>query len=159
MDIVYLMRNRFLFYKLKFKRFNFFLKIKKKLFFCYCTKNEVVCQNIKIFHLLCYNFKNETVMSIKKQFIKTKPVCKVTFSVEAKEANEVSVIGDFNDWKVEEGALSKLKNGTFKGTFDLAKDSEYEFKYLIDGAYVNEPEADSFKWNDFAGTENSVLVV
>ncbi|MBW4361959.1 isoamylase early set domain-containing protein [Flavobacterium taihuense] len=98
-------------------------------------------------------------MSIKKQFIKTKPVCKVTFSVEAKEASKVAVIGDFNNWKIEEGSLSKLKNGTFKGTFDLGKDSAYEFKYVIDGAYVNEPEADSFKWNDFAGTENSVLVV
>ena len=98
-------------------------------------------------------------MSVKKQFIKTKPVVKVTFSVEAKEATQVSVIGDFNDWKEAEGTLSKLKNGTFKGTFDLNKDSEYEFKYVIDGVYVNEPEADSFKWNDFAGAENSVLVV
>ncbi|WP_264566500.1 isoamylase early set domain-containing protein [Flavobacterium sp. N3904] len=98
-------------------------------------------------------------MSIKKQFIKTKPVCKVTFSVEAKEANEASVIGDFNNWSVEEGALSKLKNGTFKATFDLNKDATYEFKYVIDGKFVNEPEADSFKWNDFAGAENSVLAI
>ena len=98
-------------------------------------------------------------MSVKKQFIKTKPVCKVTFSLEAKEAKEVFVIGDFNDWNTEEGTLSKLKNGTFKGTFEVGKDSAYEFKYLVDGNYVNEPEADSFKWNDFAGAENSVLVV
>ena len=55
--------------------------------------------------------------------------------------------------------LSKLKNGTFKGVFDLAKDASYEFKYLIDGAYVNDSEADSFKWNEFAGTENGVLTV
>ena len=98
-------------------------------------------------------------MSIKKQFIKTKPVCKVTFSVEAKEANQASVIGDFNNWDVEEGALSKLKNGTFKATFELDKDATYEFKYVVDGEFINEPEADSFKWNDFAGAENSVLAV
>jgi 1,4-alpha-glucan branching enzyme len=98
-------------------------------------------------------------MSIKKQFIKTKPVCKVTFSVEAKEANQASVIGDFNNWSVEEGALSKLKNGTFKATFELDKDATYEFKYVVDGEFINEPEADSFKWNDFAGAENSVLAV
>lgn len=98
-------------------------------------------------------------MSVKKQFIKTKPVCKVTFSLEAKEASQVSVIGDFNDWKMEEGALGKLKNGTFKGTFELDKDASYEFKYVVDGTYVNEPEADSYKWNDYAGAENSVLIV
>jgi 1,4-alpha-glucan branching enzyme len=98
-------------------------------------------------------------MPIKKQFVKSKPVCKVTFSIEAKEAAQVSVIGDFNNWNAEEGTLSKLKNGTFKGVFDLDKDAAYEFKYLIDGEYVNESEADSFKWNEFAGTENSVLEV
>ncbi len=103
--------------------------------------------------------KNETVMSIKKQFVKSKPVCKVTFSIEAKEATSAAVVGDFNNWNPEEGALSKLKNGTFKGVFDLDKDATYEFKYLIDGEYINETEADSFKWNEFAGAENSVLEV
>jgi 1,4-alpha-glucan branching enzyme len=98
-------------------------------------------------------------MSIKKQFIKTKPVCKVTFSVEAKEATAASVVGDFNNWNPAEGELSKLKNGTFKGVFDLPKDASYEFKYLIDGAYINEAEADSYKWNEFAGTENGVLEI
>lgn len=98
-------------------------------------------------------------MPIKKQFVKSKPVCKVTFSIEAKEAAQVAVVGDFNNWNPEEGALSKLKNGTFKGVFDLNKDAAYEFKYLVDGEYVNESEADSFKWNEFAGTENSVLEV
>lgn len=98
-------------------------------------------------------------MSIKKQFIKTKPVCKVTFSVAAKEATSASVVGDFNGWNPEEGVLNKLKNGTFKGVFDLDKDASYEFKYIIDGTYVNDPEADAFKFNSFAGAENSILEV
>ena len=98
-------------------------------------------------------------MSIKKQFVKSKPVCKVTFSIEAKEAAQASVVGDFNNWNPEEGALNKLKNGTFKGVFDLDKDAAYEFKYLVDGEYINESEADSYKWNEVAGAENSVLEV
>ncbi len=98
-------------------------------------------------------------MAIKKQFIKTKPVCKVTFSVEAKQSNSASVVGDFNNWSVSEGMLSKQKNGTFKATFDLPKDASYEFKYVVDGEFVNESEADSQIWNDFAGAENSVLSV
>lgn len=53
-------------------------------------------------------------MSVKKQFIKTKPVCKVTFAVEAKESNSVAVVGDFNNWNPSEGELAKLKNGTLK---------------------------------------------
>lgn len=98
-------------------------------------------------------------MAIKKQFIKTKPVCKVTFSIEAKEAQSAAVVGDFNNWNPAEGELSKLKNGTFKATFELPASNSYEFRYLVDGEYVNDVEADDFKWNDFAAAENSVLAV
>jgi 1,4-alpha-glucan branching enzyme len=108
---------------------------------------------------LAYKSKSEIVMSLKKQFVKTKPVCKVTFAIEAKEASSAAVVGDFNNWNIEEGPLSKLKNGTFKATYDLVKDAIYEFKYVVDGLYVNVPEADSYKWNDFAGSENSVIIV
>ena len=98
-------------------------------------------------------------MAIKKQVIKTKPVVKVTFSIEAKEANTAAVVGDFNNWNQSEGALSKLKNGTFKGVFDLPKDNSFEFRYLVDGDYVNDPQADSYRWNEYANAENSVLEV
>ena len=98
-------------------------------------------------------------MSIKKQFIKTKPVCKVTFSVEAKEATTASVVGDFNGWNPSEGILSKLKTGTFKNTFELPKDASYEFKYVIDGVYINDSEADALVWNEFAGAENGILAL
>jgi len=47
--------------------------------------------------------------------------------------------------------LSKLKTGTFKNTFELPKDASYEFKYMVDGVYLNELEADAMVWNDFAG--------
>ena len=96
-------------------------------------------------------------MSVKKQFSKTKPVCKVTFTIAAKDAAEVAVVGDFNNWNKEEGALGKLKNGSFKGVFDIPTNASYEFKYLIDGIYENEEEADRYQFNGFSGTENSVI--
>ncbi len=96
-------------------------------------------------------------MAIKKQFLKSKPVCKVTFTVPAEEAKNVAVVGSFNKWNEEATPLKKLKNGSFKGTVNLETGSSYEFRYLIDGTYTNELEADSLAWNDFAGAENSVL--
>jgi len=98
-------------------------------------------------------------MGITKQYLKSKPICKVTFSVPAEDAKKVAVVGDFNNWSPKGSALKKLKNGTFKGTFDFPKESTYEFKYIVDGNYVNEAEADRYQWNEFAGTENSVLVL
>ncbi|MCG1036039.1 isoamylase early set domain-containing protein [Polaribacter sargassicola] len=96
-------------------------------------------------------------MAIKKQFLKSKPVCKVTFTVPAEEAKNVSVVGCFNEWDVEAMPLKKLKNGSFKGTVDLETEKSYEFRYVIDGEYTNEPDADSTVWSDFASADNSVL--
>ena len=41
----------------------------------------------------------------------------------------------------------------------LPKDNSFELKYLVDGTYINDPEADSYAYNEFAGTVNSVLAV
>ncbi|WOD42164.1 isoamylase early set domain-containing protein [Hwangdonia lutea] len=97
-------------------------------------------------------------MAITKQYLKSKPVCKVTFTVPAEEAKKVSVVGSFNNWDEKANSLKKLKNGTFKGTLNLEKDNSYEFRYIIDGVYVNDEQADAFKSNEFA-SENGVLTV
>ena len=96
-------------------------------------------------------------MAIKKQFIKSKPVCKVTFSLEAKDATNVSVLGDFNNWNEKEGLLNKQKNGVFKNVIDLPTGNSYQFRYFVDGVFVNDTEADAFAWNEFANAENCVL--
>lgn len=98
-------------------------------------------------------------MAITKQYLKIKPICKVTFSVPAIEAKEVSVLGCFNEWSEEKAVkLKKLKNGTFKGTVDLAKDDSYEFRYLVDGEFVNDEHADAYVTNEFGG-ENAVITL
>ncbi|MEP5341149.1 MAG: isoamylase early set domain-containing protein [Algibacter sp.] len=96
-------------------------------------------------------------MAISKQYLKSKPICKVTFSILAEEAKEVSVVGSFNAWNTQAAPLKKLKNGTFKGTVNLDKDSSYEFKYVVDGAYVNDDAADAYAWSDFASADNGVI--
>ncbi|SHI79950.1 isoamylase early set domain-containing protein [Aquimarina spongiae] len=98
-------------------------------------------------------------MAITKQYLKTKPICKVTFVVPAKEAASVSVAGEFNNWNTEATMLKKLKNGNFKGTIDLPKDNQFEFKYVVDGEWTNEIEADGYQWSDYASAENSLLIL
>jgi len=70
-------------------------------------------------------------MAIKKQFLKSKPVCKVTFSIQAENAENVAVVGSFNDWSETATPLKKLKNGTFKETMDLESGVTYEFRYWL----------------------------
>ncbi len=96
-------------------------------------------------------------MAISKQFLKTKPVCKVTFTVPAEEANQVHVVGSFNAWDTDATPLKKLKNGTFKGTVNLDEGQSYQFRYVIDGNYTNDDQADAYAWSDFAAADNGVL--
>lgn len=98
-------------------------------------------------------------MAITKQYLKSKPVCKVTFSIQAEEAKEVSVVGTFNDWNASATPLKKLKSGLFKGTVDLEQDKSYEFKYIVDGEFVNDDAADDYVWNAYACGDNCVVTI
>jgi 1,4-alpha-glucan branching enzyme len=98
---------------------------------------------------------------IKKQFLKSKPVCKVTFSLPAEaapEAKEVKLVGEFSNWTKSPIEMTKLKNGNFKTTIDLEVGKEYEFRYLIDGMrWENDWEADAYRPNQLTYEENSVV--
>ena len=102
-------------------------------------------------------------MSLKKQFLKSKPICKVTFRLPyeaAKDANTVHIVGDFNNWDIYATPLKKLKDGTFTITLDLEKDKEYQFRYLIDETtWENDWSADKYVPTPFGNAENSVVVV
>lgn len=101
-------------------------------------------------------------MAIKKQIFKSKSQVKVTLSIPAEMANEAQhavVLGDFNNWTAEAGAMDRLKSGAFKTTVELEPNQEYQFRYLLDGTiWQNETEADKQVMNKFA-SENSVLVL
>ena len=96
---------------------------------------------------------------LKKQYLKSKPICKVTFyTPEAIEAETVYLVGDFNEWSETETEMSKLKDGRFKVTLDLDSDREYQFRYLVNGEeWHNDWEADKYVPNPFSG-DNSVIV-
>lgn len=102
-------------------------------------------------------------MSIKKQYLKTKPVCKVTFKLsaeEAKNAKKVRLVGDFNDWDLTAPPMKKLKNGSFSSTVELAKDNAYQFRYLLnDSEWENDWSADEYVPSAVSFDENSVVSV
>jgi 1,4-alpha-glucan branching enzyme len=101
-------------------------------------------------------------MSIKKQYLKSGSLCKVTFSLPSEIAKVVStahLVGDFNDWDASVTPMKKLKNGTFTATITLKPNQEYQFRYFLDGkSWENDWNADKYIPNAF-GSENSVVVV
>ena len=101
-------------------------------------------------------------MSLKKQYLKSKDICKVTFKLPkeaAPKATEVTLVGDFNDWDEHSCPMKKLKNGSFTVNVDLPRGNEYQFRYRIDHkSWENDWEADKYVASGL-GEDNSVVVI
>lgn len=102
-------------------------------------------------------------MSIQKKYLKTKPVCKVTFRLPkeaAVSASSVFLVGDFNNWDAKKTPMKSLKNGEFKVTVDLELNKEYQFRYYIDNnKWSNDFNADKYVPTIYGDSENSVVIV
>jgi 1,4-alpha-glucan branching enzyme len=101
-------------------------------------------------------------MTIKKQFLKSRPECKVQFRLSsdlAVDAERVYLVGDFNGWDTEATPLDRLKSGDFTTTLYLDLDRAHQFRYLVDGeCWLNDQEADRLAPTPYPGVQNSVIV-
>lgn len=94
----------------------------------------------------------------KRQFLKTKPVCKVTFKMKA-EAENLALVGDFNSWNETSTPMKKAKDGTFSVSVEMESGREQQFRYLADGInWLNDESADKYIATAM-GSENSVIVL
>ncbi len=96
---------------------------------------------------------------IKKQQLKTRKVCKLTFELPADfEAKAVHLHADFNDWQPV--PFERLKNGKWKLVQEVKPGQDYQFRYRVVhddyDNYFNDEAADYTVAND-QGTENAVL--
>jgi len=102
-------------------------------------------------------------MSIKKQFLKSKPSCKVRFKLSKEQVNnarKVNLVGDFNQWNESETELKPLKDGSFNHTIELESGREYQFRYLLDsGIWMNDEEADHYVNSGIGEAHNAVIVL
>lgn len=98
---------------------------------------------------------------MKKEYLKRKNACKVTFrlpKIAAVDANSVCIVGDFNNWNIYANPMKKLKNGDYTLSLDLEPGKEYQFRYLIDeNKWENDWNADKYVKSPY-GTDNSVVV-
>jgi len=102
-------------------------------------------------------------MSIKKQYLKGKPVCKVTFTIPKSmsgSAQNAYLVGDFNAWDARSNPMKHRKDGSFEITVNLEKDREYQFRYLLDNhIWENDDSADRYVRTPYGDADNSIVVV
>ena len=102
-------------------------------------------------------------MTIKKKYLKTKPICKVTFRIPPEvgnSANTAKIVGEFNNWSFSAHPMKKLKNGAFSVTLNLEKGRGYQFRYLLDKHdWKNESDADKSVLSPYGDSMNSVVII
>ena len=69
----------------------------------------------------------------------------------------VELGGSFNDWQADQTRMARQKDGTFRKRVQLPP-GEHRYKFLVDGNWVEDPEAECLAPNPF-GTCDSVVTV
>lgn len=95
---------------------------------------------------------------IQKTYLKTKDQCKVKFTLNLPDAETVEILGLNGDWNTPI-RMNKKKGGMFESVQTLQRNTQHEFKYLVNGTdWRNDPDADGETPNDYGGT-NALLVL
>lgn len=92
--------------------------------------------------------------------VKTKPRIKrrkVIFSLEANNATEVILMGDFNSWNPKKHPMKRDENGVWEKVV-IIPPGKYEYKFLVDGRWKEDPQNDQRCFNCY-GTYNNLLNV
>lgn len=93
---------------------------------------------------------------IKKVDKRTRDRVKVTFVLPDDHAygEEVSVVGEFNDWTPGEHRFVRRSNKTYSTNVTLPKEGQYAFRYYSEEeGWINEEEADDYRPNEFGATD------
>ena len=82
----------------------------------------------------------------------------VQFVLDLPNAHTVSVVGDFNDWTVDQAPMQKFANGAWSITLPV-KPGRHEYAFVVDGTrWMADPRAPKARDNEF-GKPGSVIVV
>jgi 1,4-alpha-glucan branching enzyme len=98
------------------------------------------------------------VKSNQKSNIKSKQLFKrrrVAFSFKTTAADEVILMGDFNNWNSKKHPMKNDGSGMWSKTVVLSP-GKYEYKFFVDGKWKKDPQNVQTCSNCF-GTQNSVL--
>ncbi|MBU0545439.1 MAG: glycogen-binding domain-containing protein [Proteobacteria bacterium] len=82
---------------------------------------------------------------------------RTAFILEFQGANNIALVGDFNNWNEKTHPMKKENNEIWKKTVFL-NPGRYEYRFLVDGKWQNDPKNNQLCQNRF-GTYNNFLIV
>ena len=84
---------------------------------------------------------------------KEKELREIRFVFRADGAQSAKLAGTFTDWEARPVDLERTGDGEWSAVVELPV-GEHQYKFLVDGEWVNDPNAQAEVWNDI-GTTNS----
>jgi 5'-AMP-activated protein kinase regulatory beta subunit len=81
----------------------------------------------------------------------------IRFALKAPGAEEVSLMGDFNRWNAKTHKMKRAENGVWRKVI-LLPPGRYEYKFLVDRQWLNDPRNKCRVLNRF-GTFNNLLSI
>lgn len=82
---------------------------------------------------------------------------RVKFSLKAPHAKEVILMGDFNQWSPNAHPMKNNGHGVWE-KLTMLSPGRYEYKFLVDGNWKEDPENNQVCPNSF-NTYNNVVIV
>ena len=82
---------------------------------------------------------------------------RITFKLEAAGAKQACLVGDFNSWDENKHKMKRDNKGRWTKIVTLPP-GKYEYKFLVDGQWHNDPSNDQMVLNTY-GTHNNILKV
>ena len=79
------------------------------------------------------------------------------FKLYAPEAKRVSLAGNFNNWNAGKLMAKKDSKGTWTVKVNL-RPGRYEYKFVVDGSWINDPNCGSCVPNAFGGCNCAIEV-
>ncbi|MBU1125356.1 MAG: glycogen-binding domain-containing protein [Candidatus Omnitrophica bacterium] len=81
----------------------------------------------------------------------------VEFKFFAPQAKKVSIAGSFNEWDINSYKAKKDTKGNWSTKVSL-KPGKYEYKFIVDGTWVNDPRCTALITNNL-GSQNCLVEV
>lgn len=101
---------------------------------------------------------------LKKQYVKSRKVAKITFALAKDEIPQdvavetLHLVGEFNDWDPGATPMKRVNGGGYMAVLELAPGREFKYRFLINGEHwCNDWGADAYTPSGF-GEDNCVVV-
>jgi len=88
---------------------------------------------------------------------KIKDIASMTFTLNAPQAENVYLAGDFNNWYIDESCRMQRVDGRWQTEVKL-KPGVYQYRFIVDGKWQNDPQ-NTRKIENIFGDSNSVIEV